>query len=152
MKKTNVIIIILVILLVAVSIGFINIKLQKDRMQKEIDDTFSNSYHNLTLNMLNQTIEGISEDAVHMYNVENTKWSSIISNYYHLTSFYKYKNSDLNYIISMLSQSSGYNAVTEINMNLELYRKIKVVPTDYFNNEKILREAKEAIKDALIEK
>lgn len=151
MKKYNIIISVLIILLVLVSIGFTYVKEENHRIQKSIDETFTNSYHNLTLNMLNQTVEGIGEDTVHKYKVENTKWSSIMINYYHLTSFYKYKNADLNYIIAILSQSSGYNAVTEIDMNIDLYHKIKEVPTDYFKNEEILREAKLAIENALIE-
>ena len=152
MKKSNVITSILIVLLVIVSMAFINLKLQNHRTQKTIDEMFTNSYNNLTLNMLNKNVEGIDEDAIHRYNVENTKWSSILTNYYPLTSFYKYKNTDLNYIIAMLAQSSGYNAVTELDMNIELYRKIKKVPENYFRDEEILREAKTAIENAEIEK
>ena len=142
---------IFIVLLIAVSTAFIYEKVQNSRMQKSIDEIFTNSYHNLTLNMLNQTVEGIGEEDIHRYNVENTKWSSIMINYYHLTSFDKYKNPDLDYIIAMLAQSSGYNAVTKIDMNLDLYHKIKYVPKDYFNNEEILKEAKLAIDNAVIE-
>ncbi len=152
MKQSKIIIGILVALLVILSLQFAYVKLEKDRVQKTIDETFANSYHNLTLNMLNQSIEEIGEDAIHRYNAENTKWSAIMINYYHLTSFQKYKNADLNAIIAILAQSSGYNRVTELDMNLDLYHKIKEVPTDSFGNEEILREAKIAIENALIEK
>lgn len=72
-------------------------------------------------------------------------------NYYHISSFDKYNNSDLDYIIAMLSQSSGYNAVSELDMNLDLYHKIKEVPTEHFGNDEILKEAREAIENAVIE-
>jgi hypothetical protein len=152
MKQSKIIIGILAVLLVLLSVQFTYVKLENDRIQKNIDETFTNSYHNLTLNLLNQSIEGIGEDAIHRYHAENTKWSAIMINYYHLTSFQKYKNADLNTIIAILAQSSGYNRVTELDMSLDLYHKIKDVPNDSFGNEDILREAKEAIENALIEK
>ncbi len=151
MKKVNILTKILIVLLVVVSIGFVGAKIENYKTQKAIDEMFTNSYHNLTLNMLNQTVEGIGEDAIHRYNVENTKWSAIMINYYHISSFHKYNNSDLDYIIAMLSQSSGYNAVSELDMNLDLYHKIKEVPTDNFSNDEILKEARIAIENAVIE-
>lgn len=151
MKKVNTLTKILIALLAVVSVAFIGAKIENHKTQKAIDEMFANSYHNLTLNMLNQTVEGISKDAIHRYNAENTKWSAIMINYYHISSFHRYNNPDLDYIIAMLSQSAGYNAVTEINMNMDLYHKIKEVPTDYFKNDKILKEAREAIENAVIE-
>ncbi|MBO4941255.1 MAG: hypothetical protein J6D15_03540 [Clostridia bacterium] len=151
MKKINILTKILIGLLLVVSVGFIGAKLENHKIQKSIDEMFTNSYHNLTLNMLNQTVEGISEDAIHRYNAENTKWSSIMINYYHLSSFYKYNNQDLDYIIAMLSQSSGYNAVSKLDMDLDLYHKIKEVPKDSFKSKEILKAAREAIENAVIE-
>lgn len=151
MKKINTLTKILIALLVVVSVGFICAKVENHKTQKAIDEMFTNSYHNLTLNMLNQNVEGIGEDAIHRYSVENTKWSAIMINCYHISSFHKYNNSDLDYIIAMLSQSSGYNAVTELDMNIDLYHKIKGVPTDYFNNSEILKEARMAIENAVTE-
>lgn len=151
MKKVNILTKVLIVLLLVVSIGFIGAKIESHKTQKAIDEMFTNSYQNLTLNMLNQTVEGIGEEAIHRYNVENTKWSSIMINYYHISSFHKYNNQDLDYIIAMLSQSSGYNAVSELDMDLDLYHKIKEVPKDSFKNKEILREAREAIENAVIE-
>ena len=151
MKRVSILTKILIVLLVVVSVGFISAKLENHKTQKTIDEMFTNSYHNLTLNMLNKTVEGIGEDAIHRYNVENTKWSAIMINYYHISSFHKYNNSDLDYIIALLSQSSGYNAVTKLDMSIDLYHKIKEVPTDYFKNDEILKEAREAIENAVIE-
>ncbi len=151
MKKTKITISILIVLIVLISTAFIYQMFENNRIQKSIDEIFTNSYHNLTLNMLNETVEGIGEEAVHRYKAENTKWSSIMINFYHFTSFYKYQNPDLNYIIAILAQSSGYNSVTEIDMDIDLYRKTKGVPTNNFNNKEIIREAKSAIENALIE-
>ncbi len=150
-KKVNILTKILIVLLIVALVGFIGAKLENHKMQKSIDEMFTNSYHNLTLNMLNQTVEGIGEDAIHRYNAENTKWSSIMINYYHISSFHKYNNQDLDYIIAMLSQSSGYNAVTVLDMDLNLYHKIKGVPKDSFKNKEILKEAREAIENAVVE-
>lgn len=151
MKKINILTKILIGLLLVVSVGFIGAKLENHKTQKSIDEMFTNSYHNLTLNMLNQTVQGISKDTIHRYNAENTKWSSIMINYYHISSFHKYNNQDLDYIIAMLSQSSGYNAVTAIDMDLDLYHKIKDVPKGSFKNKEILKEARKAIENAVIE-
>ena len=151
MKKVSILTKFLVVLLVVVSAGFIGAMVKNHKTQKVIDEMFTNSYHNLTLNMLNKTVEGIGEEAIHQYNAENTKWSAIMINYYHISSFDKYNNSDLDYIIAMLSQSSGYNAVSELDMNLDLYHKIKEVPTEHFGNDEILKEAREAIENAVIE-
>ena len=141
---------IFIVLLVVLSIGFIQVKSDRDWLQKNIDQTFTNSYHELTLNLINETVDNIGEDAIHKYKTENTKHSYNLLNLFQYTSFNKNDNPDLNYIIAVLSQSSGYNAITQLDMDEELYHSIKNVPTDYFNNEEILSKAKTALEKALI--
>ena len=70
---------------------------------------------------------------------------------FQFSSYNRNNNADLNYIIGILSQSSGYDAITKINMDEELYHSIKNVPNDRFNNAEILREAKEALEKALVD-
>lgn len=151
MKKSKIIISILIVLLIVLFIGFIQVKSDRDWLQKNIDQTFANSYHELTLNLLNETVAGISEDAIHRYKTENTKHSYNLLHLFQFSSYNKNHNADLNYIIGILSQSSGYGAITKINMDEELYHSIKNVPNDGFNNAQILREAKEALEKALID-
>lgn len=147
MKKLN---IILAVLLAISLLCLLVVTFNAHSRQKSIDEMFANAYHNLTLNMLNETVEGLSEDAVHMYKVENTRWSAILINFYHQSS-YDNGNFDLNLIVAMLSQSAGYAATSKVNMDLELYHKLRDVPTDNFGNKEILKEAREAL-DAAFEK
>lgn len=151
MRKSKIFISILLLLLVIISVGFIKVKSERDWLQKNIDQTFASSYHELTLNLLNETVAGISEDAIHRYKTENTKHSYNLLHLFQFSSYNKNHNADLNYIIGILSQSSGYGAITKINMDEELYHSIKNVPNDGFNNVEILRVAKEALKKALVD-
>lgn len=151
MRNSKIFISILLTLLVIMSAGFIKVKSQRDWLQKNIDQTFTTSYHELTLNLINETVDNISETAIHRYKTENTKHSYNLSHLYQYTSFRKNNNPELDYIITVLSQSSGYNAVIKLDMDNELYQNIKFVPNDRFNNEEILKRAKLALKDALVE-
>ncbi len=151
MKVSKIFIPILIVLIFVLSIGYIQVKSERDWLQKNIDQTFASSYHELTLNLLNETVDGISENAIHRYKTENTKHSYNLLHLFQYTSFNKNNNPDLNYIIGILSQSSGYGAITEINMDEELYHSIKNVPNDRFNNTEILREAKQALEKALVD-
>lgn len=150
MRKSKIFISILLLLLVIISVSFIKVKLERDWLQKNIDQTFTTSYYELTLNLLNETVDNISETAIHRYKTENTKHSYNLSHLYQYTSFRKNNNPELDYIIAVLSQSSGYNAVTKLDMDKELYQNIKFVPNDRFNNEEILSKAKKALEKALI--
>jgi len=149
MRKSKIFIPILLLLLVIISVGFIKVKSERDWLQKNIDQTFASSYHELTLNLLNETVDNIGEAAIHKYKTENTKHSYNLLHLFQYSSYSKNRNADLNYIIGILSHSSGYGAITKINMDEELYHSIKNVPNDGFNNAEILREAKEALKKAL---
>ena len=151
MKKSKIIISILIVLLIVLFIGFIKVKSERDWLQKNIDQTFASSYHELTLNLINETVDNISEAAIHKYKTENTKHSYNLTQLYQYTSFRKNGNPDLNYIIAVLAQSSGYNAVTKLDMDEELYHSIKFVPNESFNNEEILSKAKIALEEALID-
>ena len=148
MKKTN---IILAVLLAASLLCLSVVKFDADRRQNNIDEMFANAYHNLTLNMLNETVEGLSEDAIHMYKTENTRWSAILINFYMQSSYNDKGNFDLNLIVAMLSQSAGYAATSKIDMDLELYRKLRDVPTDNFGNEEIINTARAALDAAFEE-
>ncbi|MBO5408799.1 MAG: hypothetical protein J6A61_05345 [Clostridia bacterium] len=151
MKKSKIIISILIVLLIVLFIGFIKVKSERDWLQKNIDQTFASSYHELTLNLINETVDNISEAAIHKYKTENTKHSYNLLHLFQYSSYSKHNNADLNYIIGVLSQSSGYGAITTLNMDEELYHSIKNVPNDGFNNAEILREAKEALEKALVD-
>lgn len=148
MKKT--ILPIFIILIIVLSGLLINTTYQKKHLQKNIDEMFTSSYYEVILNLLNMEIEGISEDAMHMYQSKNTKHSYNLEQLFQHTSFVKNNNSDLKYIIPVIAQSSGYNAVTKINMDKELYDYLHQVPTDYFNNDELLKKAKDELEKALI--
>lgn len=148
MKKPN---IILVVLLAASILCLSAVKVKADRRQKSIDEMVVNAYNNLTLNMLNETLNEDDEAALHMYKVENTRWSAILINFYHQSSFDDKKNPDLDIIMAYLTQSAGYAAVSKLDMDLELYRKLRDVPTENFGNEEILKAARLAIDEALME-
>ena len=148
MKKTN---IILTVLLTVSILCLFAVKFKAEREQKSIDDMFANAYHNLTLNMLNETLNEDNEDALHKYKTENTRWSAIMITFYHHSSYSNKGNTELNLIVTMLSQSAGYNATSEVDMDLELYRKLRDVPTDNFGNKEILKAAYAALDAAFVE-
>ncbi len=150
MKKSNILIAVLSVLLILVSGMYLRTKWKNDWFQKDMDYLFTYSYNNLTLNMLNAAVENIGEAAVQRYTAENTRYSAIMSTCYTYTSFAENNNMDLNNIVAVLTQSSGYNAVTEIDMDLELYHSLKEVPADGFNNEEILKKAKTDIAESIL--
>ncbi len=150
MKKSSVVISILVVLVLVLSFCVITFKSERDWLQEKIDESFAASYHELTLTMLNETVEGISDDAKHMYAAKNTKHSHNLQNLYQHSSYNKNGNADLDYIVAVLAQSAGYEAITEVKMDQELYRLLRDVPNDYFNNTEVLKAAKEALEKALI--
>ena len=147
MKKASLYVLICVVILFVAS--FIKVRTENDRLQKKIDQTFTDSYHIVTLNLLNETVCGENEAALHMYKTENTIHAYTLANLYPLTSFVKNKNTDLNYVISALSQSAGYRAVTEINMTRALYTSLKAVSTNEFNDKDILKQAKADLEKEL---
>ena len=151
MKASKTVTVILIVLL-AVSVlclGFV--KIEADKKQKRIDDMFATAYHKLTLNMLNETLNQDDEAALHMYKTENTRWGAVLINFYHQSSYNNKGNVDLNLIVAMLSQSAGYDAISEVDMDLELYRKLRDVPTDNFGNGEILKAAYAALDAAFTE-
>lgn len=148
MKK--VILPIFIVATIILLVLLINTTYEKNQLQKNIDSMFTTSYYEVILNLLNMEVEGISENAVHMYQTKNTKHSYNLEQLFQHTSFAKNSNSDLKYIIPIIAQSSGYNAITKINMDKELYDYLHKVPTDYFNNTELLSKAKIELEKALI--
>ena len=141
---------ILIAALCITGFGYIKVKTDRDGMQKKIDQQFVLSYQELTLNLLNLTVEGISAAAIDRYNTQNTKHGSNLAAFYELSTFQRNQNADLDSIIGFLSQCSGYGAVFQLNMTKELYDKLKLVPTDYFSNDAILKEASEALNNSIV--
>lgn len=122
---------ILVIALILVLLGVLCANYLKDnRVQADIDTKFMSDYQNLTLGMLNQSIQ-TEEVAIHKYDVENTRYG------YRLTELYPYnsylQHARFNDIIMLLDQASGCDAYYEIDMNKELYDKLNALGQAVFS-------------------
>jgi len=143
--KNRVITILLAVAILILGFGFTKIKTEQMIFQKEADQSFTTAYTQLVLNMLNMTIDGVGENAIHRYETENTKYGHTLVSLCKYTSFH---SNQLSYIVSVLDQASGYDAVYPVYMTKELYDTLKLVPNDRFRNESILEDAKEALNSA----
>lgn len=143
--KNRVITILLAVAILLLGFGFTKMKTEQMMFQKEADQNFTSAYTQLILNMLNMSIEGIGEDAIHRYETENTKYGHSLVSLCKYTSFH---SNSLTYLISILDQASGYDAAYPIRMTKELYDTLKLVPNDRFGNESILEDAKKALESA----
>ena len=125
--------------------------LKADRVQADIDTKFAGDYGNLTIGMLNKSIQ-TEENAIHKYDVENTKYGYRLVELYPHNSYLKH--SKFNDIIMLLDQASGCDAWYEIDMNKELYDKLNALGQAVFSRpqtytEELLEETWEALSGSV---
>ncbi len=151
MKKRKVFICMAVALILILSGMLYANYLKDDRIQADIDMKFMSDYGNLTIGMLNQSIQ-TEEVAIHRYDVENTRYG------YRLTELYPYnsylQHARFNDIIMLLDQASGCDAYYDIDMDKELYDKLKALGQAVFSRpqtytDEMLEETWEALENAV---
>lgn len=142
----------LLIALILVVSGLLYVNhLKADRVQADIDTKFAGDYGNLTIGMLNKSIQ-TEENAIHKYDVENTKYGYRLVELYPHNSYLKH--SKFNDIIMLLDQASGCDAWYEIDMNKELYDKLNALGQAVFSRpqtytEELLEETWEALSGSV---
>ena len=138
------------LILVVSGLLYVN-HLKADRVQADIDTKFASDYGNLTIGMLNKSIQ-TEENAIHKYDVENTKYGYRLVELYPHNSYLKH--SKFNDIIMLLDQASGCDAWYEIDMNKELYDKLNALGQAVFSRpqtytEELLEETWEALSGSV---
>ena len=119
------------IALVIVLLSILIVDYYKDnRVQSDVDVKFMSDYGNLTIGMLNRSIQ-TEEVAIHKYDTENTRYGFRLVKLYPHNSYLKHKK--FNDIIMLLDQASGCDAYYEINMNKELYDKLNALGQAVFS-------------------
>ena len=117
--------------LVIVLLSILIVDYYKDnRVQSDIDVKFMSDYGNLTIGMLNRSIQ-TEEVAVHKYDTENTRYGFRLVELYPHNSYLKHNK--FNDIIMLLDQASGCDAYYEIDMDKELYDKLNALGQAVFS-------------------
>ena len=120
-----------VIALVIALLSIIIVDYYKDnRVQSDIDVKFMSDYGNLTIGMLNRSIQ-TEEVAIHKYDTENTRYGFRLVELYPHNSYLKHNK--FNDIIMLLDQASGCDAYYEIDMDKELYDKLNALGQAVFS-------------------
>ena len=119
------------IALVIVLLSILIVDYYKDnRVQSDIDVKFMSDYGNLTIGMLNRSIQ-TEEVAIHKYDTENTRYGFRLVELYPHNSYLKHNK--FNDIIMLLDQASGCDAYYEIDMDKELYDKLNALGQAVFS-------------------
>lgn len=140
------------IALVMVLLSILTVDYYKDnRVQSDVDVKFMSDYGNLTIGMLNRSIQ-TDEVAIHKYDTENTRYGFRLVELYPYNSYLKHKK--FNDIIMLLDQASGCDAYYEINMDKELYDKLNALGQAVFSRpqtytDEMLEETWDALSAAV---
>ncbi|MBE7026289.1 MAG: hypothetical protein E7410_01790 [Ruminococcaceae bacterium] len=150
MKRKSFIYLAVVLVLIILAMFGAN-SLKQERIQADINTKFMSDYGNLIIGMLNRSIQ-TEEDAIHKYDIENTKYG------YRLVELYPYnsylKHHCFNDIIMLLDQASGCDAYYEIDMNKELYDKLNALGQAVFSKsqsytQEMLEQTWQALSEAV---
>ena len=140
------------IALVIVLLSILIVDYYKDnRVQSDIDVKFMSDYGNLTIGMLNRSIQ-TEEVAIHKYDTENTRYGFRLVELYPHNSYLKHNK--FNDIIILLDQASGCDAYYEIDMDKELYDKLNALGQAVFSRpqtytDEMLEETWDALSAAV---
>lgn len=151
MNKSKVLIPIFIVLLVVVSIGFIQVKSERDWLQKNIDQIFQHNFSELNTNIMTITLNANeSEEVLSALNDKVTKCGSIADTLFSMTSYRE--NTELGLIVSLLEQSSGNYTLNSLNMTEELNRKLTEIMLNDFSNEELITETLDLLKKSITKK
>ena len=146
MKRKSFICLVVVLALIILAMFGVNY-LKQERIQADINTKFMSDYGNLIIGMLNRSIQ-TQEDAIHKYDIENTKYGYRLAELYPYNSYLKHHR--FNDIIMLLDQASGCDAYYEIDMNKELYDKLNALGQAIFSKpQKYTQEMLEQTWEAL---
>ena len=126
-KKSKLIAIILAsICVVILIVNYINLKNEKNWMQKDIDQMFQQNFSQMTSDLMTIHLNpDMSEEDFRFFNARITKMGNMAHNIFSLTSYKD--NHKLGELVGMIEQATGYDAINSINMSEELDRKLKEI-------------------------
>ena len=149
-KKSKIIAIILVaVCVVVLTLNYINLKNEKDWMQKDIDQTFQYNFSQMTSDLMTIHLNpDMSDKDFQFYNARITKTGNMAHDIFSLTSYKD--NSKLGGLVGMIEQATGYDAINSINMSEELDRKLKAIMQYHFSDEALIEETYELVKKSIV--
>ena len=149
-KKSKLIAIILAsICVVVLIVNYINLKNEKDWMQKDIDQTFQYNFSQMTSDLMTIHLNpDMSDEDFQFYNARITKTGNMAHDIFSLTSYKD--NHKLGGIVGMIEQATGYDAINSINMSEELDRKLKEIMQYHFSDEALIEETYEWVKKSIM--
>lgn len=148
-KKSKIIAIILAsICVVVLIVNYINLKNEKDWMQKDIDQTFQYNFSQMTSDLMTIHLNpDMSDKDFQFYNARITKTGNMAHEIFSLTSHKD--NGKLSSIVGMIEQATGYDAINSINMTEELHKKLVDIQMYHFSDEEAIEEAYELVKNSI---
>ena len=151
-KKSKIIAIILVaVCVVVLTLNYINLKYEKDWMQKDIDQTFQYNFSQMTSDLMTIHLNpDMSDKDFQFYNARITKTGNTAHEIFSLTSHKD--NNKLSSIVGMIEQATGYDAINSINMSEELNKKLIDIQMYHFSDEEAIEEAYELVKKSVVKK
>ena len=149
-KKSKIIAIILAsICVVILIVNYINLKNEKDWMQKDIDQVFQHNFSQMTSDLMTIHLNlDMSEEDFQFFNARITKTGNMAHNIFSLTSYKD--NHKLGDLVGMIEQATGYDAINSINMSEELDRKLKEIMQYHFSDEALIEETYELVKKSVV--
>lgn len=149
MKKTIPILLLIVILIITF-IGYINVKTERDILQRNIDQIFQVNFSELNTNIMTIALNpNMSEKELSFFNDKVTKCGNIANTLFYMTSHRE--NRDLELIVGLLDQSSGNDALNSLNMTEELNKKLTEIMVNNFSNEELIKETLVLLKQSIVE-
>lgn len=148
MKKAIPILLLLVILIITF-IGYINVKTERDILQRNIDQIFQFNFSELNANIMTIALNpNMSEKELSFFNDKVTKCGNIANTLFYMTSYRE--NRDLDLIVGLLDQSSGNDALNSLNMTEELNRKLTEIMSYDFSNEELIKETLDLLEKNIV--
>lgn len=151
-KKSKIVAMILAsICAIVLIVNYINLKNEKDWMQKDIDQTFQYNFSQMTSDLMTIHLNpDMSDKDFQFYNARITKTGNMAHDIFSLTSYKD--NSKLCGLVGMIEQATGYDAINSINMTEELHKKLVDIQMYHFSDEEAIEEAYELVKKSVVKK
>ena len=149
-KKSKLIAIILAsICVVILIVNYINLKNEKNWMQKDIDQMFQQNFSQMTSDLMTIHLNpDMSEENFRFFNARITKMGNMAHNIFSLTSYKD--NHKLGELVGMIEQATGYDAINSISMSEELDRKLKEIMQYHFSDGALIEETYELVKKSIV--
>ena len=130
-------------------VNYINLKNEKDWMQKDIDQTFQYNISQTTSDLMTIHLNpDMSDKSFQFYNARITKTGNMAHVIFSLTSYKD--NHKLGGLVGMIEQATGYDAINSIIMTEELHKKLVDIQMYHFTDEEAIEEAYELVKKSIV--